>query len=115
MRPTETPAWQALAEHKKIAENFSMREMFAADPKRFEKFSILWNDILFDYSKNLITDRRFISFWPGRGGPSEQIEAMFTGEKINVTERRAVLHTALRNRSNTPVYVDGEGVMRSPV
>ncbi|MGI5832634.1 MAG: glucose-6-phosphate isomerase [Thermoguttaceae bacterium] len=113
MRPTETPAWQALAEHKKIAENFSMREMFAADPKRFEKFSILWNDILFDYSKNLITDQtvHLLLALAEEARLSEKIEAMFTGEKINVTERRAVLHTALRNRSNTPVYVDGEDVM----
>lgn len=113
MKPTETSAWKALAEHKKAAEKFSMREMFAADPDRFGKFSILWDGVLFDYSKNLITEETVekLAALARECGLAEKIEAMFTGEKINVTERRAVLHTALRNRDNAPVYVDGEDVM----
>ncbi|MCR5360208.1 MAG: glucose-6-phosphate isomerase [Thermoguttaceae bacterium] len=113
MKPTETSAWKALAEHKKTAENFSMREMFSSDPDRFAKFSIQWNGILFDYSKNLISSETVekLLALAEESGLAEKIEAMFTGEKINVTERRAVLHTALRNRSNTPVFVDGEDVM----
>ena len=113
MKPTETSAWKALAEHKQNAGTFSMREMFAADPGRFEKFSLEWNGILFDYSKNLITAETVekLLALAVEMNLAEKIEAMFTGEKINVTERRAVLHTALRNRSNTPVYVDGEDVM----
>ena len=108
-----TSAWKALAEHKREVENLPMSEMFAADPERFKKFSILWNGILFDYSKNLITENtvKLLLELAEETGLPKMIEAMFTGEKINVTERRAVLHTALRNRSNKPVYVDGEDVM----
>ena len=113
MKPTETPAWKALAEHKKEAESFSMREMFAADPGRFGKFSIDWDGILFDYSKNLITSETIekLAALADECGLAEKIEEMFTGKKINVTEQRAVLHTALRNRGNAPVLVDGEDVM----
>ncbi len=113
MKPNQSPAWKALADHKKTMENLTMREMFQNDPKRFDKFSLLWNGILFDYSKNRITEEtmRLLLNLTEEAKLSEKIEAMFTGEKINVTERRAVLHTALRNRENTPVYVDGEDVM----
>ncbi|MBO7726179.1 MAG: glucose-6-phosphate isomerase [Thermoguttaceae bacterium] len=113
MKPTETSAWKALAEHKKAAETFSMREMFAADPDRFTKFSIAWDGILFDYSKNLITEETVekLVALANQCGLAEKIEAMFTGRKINVTENRAVLHIALRNRGNTPIEVDGEDVM----
>lgn len=113
MKPNQRPAWKALADHKKTVEKLTMREMFAKDPARFEKFSINWNGILFDYSKNRITDEtmKLLFALAEESGLAEKIEAMFTGEKINVTERRAVLHMALRNRENSPVYVDGEDVM----
>ena len=113
MKPTETSAWKALADHKKEAENFSMREMFAADPDRFKKFSIEWDGVLFDYSKNLITEETVekLAALAKECGLAEMIEAMFTGQKINVTEKRAVLHVALRNRGNMPIKVDGEDVM----
>ena len=113
MKPNQRPAWKALADHKKSVENLTMRDMFADDPERFQKFSIDWNGILFDYSKNRITEETMpLLFALAReAGLAEKMEGMFTGEKMNVTERRPVLHTALRNRDNTPVLVDGEDVM----
>ena len=90
-----------------------MRDLFASDPNRFENFSLQFGDILFDYSKNRITKETvgLLVKLAEQAGVKSAIEAMFTGEKINVTEHRAVLHTALRNRSNKPVLVDGEDVM----
>ena len=90
-----------------------MREMFANDPDRFAKFSIEYADILYDFSKNRATEKTLdlLVALAEEAKLKDKIEAMFTGEKINVTERRAVLHTALRNRCNTPVYVDGKDVM----
>ena len=90
-----------------------MRDMFASDPDRFNKFSVEFGGILFDYSKNRINEKTvdLLVALAEQAKVREMAEAMFTGEKINVTERRAVLHTALRNRSNTPVYVDGKDVM----
>ena len=106
-------AWKALEAHQKEIAPMHMRELFAADPHRFEKFSIRWNDFLVDYSKNRITDRTMsLLFALAREAKlNEWIERMFSGEKINVTEHRAVLHVALRNRSNSPVIVDGTDVM----
>lgn len=90
-----------------------MRELFAKDPERFNKFSIEFGGILYDFSKNRITEETLdlLVSLAEQAKVKEMAEAMFTGEKINVTERRAVLHTALRNRSNNPVYVDGKDVM----
>jgi glucose-6-phosphate isomerase len=90
-----------------------MKELFATDPERFRKFSIQFNDILVDYSKNRITDEMLKIFreLAVEIDLRDAIEKMFTGDKINETENRAVLHTALRNRGNTPVYVDGKDVM----
>ena len=90
-----------------------MRDLFAADPKRFEHYSLHFGDILFDYSKHRITDETLpMLFQMAREAKIEQWrDAMFSGEKINITENRAVLHTALRNRSNTLVMVDGKNVM----
>lgn len=90
-----------------------MRQMFADDPKRFNKFSIRLGDILLDYSKNRINGRTrvYLTQLAEECQLGDAIEQMFTGQKINATEDRAVLHTALRNRSNEPVYVDGEDVM----
>ena len=113
MKPNQSSTWKALAEHKAKIENLEMREMFEKDPGRFKKYSIEWNGLLLDYSKNRITEETMplLLALAKESGLPEMIEKMFSGEKINVTERRAVLHTALRNRSNTPVYVDGEDVM----
>lgn len=113
MNPTELPAWKSLADHKNEIDRTTMREMFQNDPDRFRKFSTQWKGILFDFSKNRINERTLslLLQLADEARLKPMIEAMFTGEKINVTERRAVLHTALRNRANTPVYVDGQDVM----
>ncbi|WP_305044091.1 glucose-6-phosphate isomerase [Geoalkalibacter sp.] len=113
-RPTQLPAWQALAEHHGQVRNLHLRELFAADPRRFEKFSLrLGDDLLFDYAKNRITERtlELLVRLAGEAGLRAKIDAMFSGEKINRTEDRAVLHVALRNRSNRPIRVDGVDVM----
>jgi len=90
-----------------------LRDLFAEDPQRFQRFSLRLGHILFDYSKNRITQKTMslLGALATQAGLPEKIEAMFTGEKINVTEDRAVLHVALRNRSNRPILVDGSDVM----
>lgn len=110
---TTSNAWIALQDHYRKIHNHSIRDAFAEDPNRHDKFSIHFNDILFDYSKNRITDQTLplLIELAKFAGLDSKINALFSGEKINTTERRAVLHTALRNRSNQPVYVDGQDVM----
>jgi len=110
---TTSNAWIALQNHYDQVHNYSIRDAFAEDPNRHDKFSIHFNDILFDYSKNRITDQTLplLIELAKFAGLESKINALFSGEKINTTERRAVLHTALRNRSNQPVYVDGQDVM----
>lgn len=110
---TETPAWQALVAHYDEMAPRHMRDLFKEDPQRFEKFSISFKDILLDYSKNRITDETMrLLFELARAAKlQEWTERMFNGEKINITEDRAVLHVALRNRSNRPIMVDGVDVM----
>jgi len=110
---TTSKAWIALQSHYHQSQNDSLREAFKRDTNRFNKFSVSFNDILFDYSKNRITDQTLplLIDLANHVELNEKIEAMFSGEKINTTEHRAVLHTALRNRSNHPVYVDGHDVM----
>jgi len=110
---TTSKAWIALQSHYHQSQNDSLREAFKKDTNRFNKFSVSFNDILFDYSKNRITDQTLplLIDLANHVELNEKIEAMFSGEKINTTEHRAVLHTALRNRSNHPVYVDGHDVM----
>ena len=110
---TSSKAWQALLAHKRTIETRQMREMFREDASRFEKFSIRLNDLLFDYSKNRIDleTRNLLIELARQCDVSSSIRRMFSGEKINVTEQRAVLHTALRNRSDKPVFVDGKDVM----
>ena len=112
--PTSTKAWEKLDEKIWDADEFSLKEIFAKDPQRFEKYSIQFEDILVDYSKNLVTDQVMeILFELAREvDVKDAIEKMFTGDKINETENRAVLHTALRNRENTPVMLDGQDVMK---
>ncbi len=110
---TTSKAWTALQSHYDQTKNNSLRDAFKADINRFNKFSVNFNEILFDYSKNRITDQTLplLIDLANHAGLNEKINALFSGEKINTTERRAVLHTALRNKSNVPVYVDGQDVM----
>jgi len=110
---TSSPAWQALKAHHAAIEPVHMRQMFRDDPARFDKFSLQLGDLLFDYSKNRISEETIglLVALAEQAGLPAFIERMFGGEKINFTERRAALHTALRNRSNDPVYMDGKDVM----
>jgi len=110
---TESPAWQALQEHHAELEPLHMRTLFADDPDRFETFSARFGDILLDYSKHRITERtmRLLMDLAQEADLATWIERMFQGEKINVTENRAVLHIALRNGSDDPIMVDGKDVM----
>ncbi|MCB0061764.1 MAG: glucose-6-phosphate isomerase [Caldilineaceae bacterium] len=110
---TTSPAWSALRAHRQEMADVQMRELFAQDPQRFDRFSLKFQDILFDYSKNRITEKTMalLLALAKQANVEEWIAAMFSGEKINNTEGRAVLHVALRNRSNRPILVDGEDVM----
>jgi glucose-6-phosphate isomerase len=110
---SKSETWNALKMHFQEIKNHHMRDAFISDPDRFNKFSTHFNDVLFDYSKNRVnTETLSLLIKLAReSGLKEKTEAMFSGEKINTTERRAALHTALRNRSNKPVYVDGKDVM----
>ena len=109
----QSPIWQSLNQHKKDIESISLREMFKSDPNRFNQFHIQFNDLLLDYSKHLISKETIsllvklakeadVEGWRNR---------MFEGEKINSTEHRAVLHTALRNQNTSSIISDGEDVM----
>lgn len=111
--PTETNAWQKLGTHFLMMQATHMRELFQEDPERFSKFKVQLGDLLFDYSKNIITEEtlRYLVELANEVELKEAINAMFRGDKINQTEHRSVLHIALRNRSNTSIYVDGEDVM----
>lgn len=113
MSLTQLPAWQALQQHQSQMQGRHMRDLFASDPKRFDTFSLTMGDLLFDYSKNRITGETLSLLFDlaQQVNLPRAIEAMFSGEKINTTEQRAVLHVALRNRSNRPIMVDGEDVM----
>ena len=113
IRLTDLPAWKALKAHHREVADLSMRELFAADPGRFEKFSLRWDEFLFDYSKNRISEETLpLLFDLARQvGLGARIEAMFRGRRINTTEDRAVLHVALRNRGGQPMPVDGVDVM----
>jgi glucose-6-phosphate isomerase len=113
INPTETNAWKNLDAHYQEMKSIHMRNLFATDRERFNRFSLLMNDILFDYSKNIITEKTLslllqlaeeCKLQPG-------IKAMFSGEKINGTENRSVLHVALRNFSSRPIFSDGKNVM----
>lgn len=110
---TTTQAYKYLADHYIAVNEKSLKQLFAEDPKRFEKFSVQSGDILLDFSKNRITDETLALLvqLAKECQLKDAIEAMFSGEKINKTEGRQVLHTALRNQSAKPVIVDGEDVM----
>ena len=111
--PTTTKAWRKLGRHSKAVKEIHLNALFAQNPARFEQFSIRFEDILVDYSKNLLTSETLplLTKLAKECGLKAAIEAMFTGERINATEQRAVLHTALRNRSNKPVFAEGKEVM----
>ncbi|NCC25628.1 MAG: glucose-6-phosphate isomerase [Deltaproteobacteria bacterium] len=110
---TECRVWKALDAHARDMAGRHMREMFEADPDRFDRFSVRHQGFLFDYSKNQIlpeTMNLLMALARERGVP-ERIEAMFRGDRINTTENRPVLHVALRNVSNRAILVDGQDVM----
>lgn len=113
VNPTETPAWKALVDHQNKMKKVQMKDLFAKDPKRFEKMSIQLGDILFDFSKNLITEETVEKLLKLTEDckVKEARKAMFDGERINQTEDRAVMHTALRNFSGNRVMVDGKDIM----
>ncbi|MGR9116894.1 MAG: glucose-6-phosphate isomerase [Gammaproteobacteria bacterium] len=110
---TQSSAWKALQDHHASFRHFRLVDAFTTNPDRFDQFSLQFSDILFDYSKNLITDETLplLLELTSHAGLGSKIEAMFSGQKINHTEHRAVLHTALRNRSSNPIYVDNQDVM----
>jgi len=110
---TDLPAWKALQKHKEQLSDISMRDLFAQNGNRFDDFHLSFNDMLLDFSKNRINQETMALLMQlaEESQLKEWTEKMFSGEKINHTEDRAVLHTALRNRGNTPVYVDGQDVM----
>ncbi len=109
----DSPAWLALKAHYEEIKDEHMRNMFADDPKRFEKFSTSMNDLLLDYSKNRINSKTMslLMSLARQSNIETWRDKMFSGDAINLTENRAVLHTALRNRSNLPIYVNRKNVM----
>ncbi len=114
INPTQTSAWQALQKHYAEMKDVTLADLFAKDGDRFTKFSATFDDLmLMDYSKNRITQETLDALLAlaKETDLAGAIKSMFSGEKINRTEDRAVLHVALRNRSNTPIMVDGKDVM----
>lgn len=113
INPTETKAWKELTLHFTETKNTPIKSLFASNSQRFDEFSLHFEDILLDYSKNRINSKtlELLTNLAQECGLIEAIEDMYSGEAINETENRAVLHIALRNQSNTPIFVDGENVM----
>ncbi|MCR4290062.1 MAG: glucose-6-phosphate isomerase [Candidatus Scalindua sp.] len=113
INPTETQNWKDLVDHFKEMKNVHMKDLFTSDPERFNKYTIKFNDILVDYSKNRITEEtlKFLFGLIDEVGLKDAIDKMFSGDRINETEERAALHIALRNRGNNPIYVNGKDVM----
>ncbi|SFR15533.1 MULTISPECIES: glucose-6-phosphate isomerase [unclassified Enterobacter] len=114
INPKQTSAWQALQKHYDEMKDVSIADLFAKDADRFSQFSATFNDsMLVDFSKNRITAETLslLQDLAKETDLASAIKSMFAGEKINRTEDRAVLHVALRNRSNTPIIVDGKDVM----
>ena len=110
---TETQAYDYLIDHFVDITQIHLKEFFETDQDRFKKYSVLFNDIFLDYSKNRVNDKTMalLTQLAKECELESAIKAMFSGDVINETENRAVLHTALRNRANTPVLVDGKDVM----
>ena len=111
--PTQTSAWGKLEQHYRDNNHLKMKELFKKDPERFSKFCLQFENILIDYSKNRITKETLdlLIALAKECQLEKAIAAMFRGEKINATEKRSVLHVALRNQSDTPIEVEGENVM----
>ena len=111
--PTETKSWQQLTMHYLSMQAVPLNELFQEDPKRFENFHITFEDILIDYSKNIIVPEtlQLLKSLTEECELKEAVQSMFSGERINETESRSVLHYALRNRNNKPVLVDDKDVM----
>ncbi len=110
---TRRPAWKALIEHSALAKGWQLRELFTADPGRGERLAVGAAGLFLDYSKNLVTDETLdlLRQLAAESGLRARIDAMFRGEKINVTEGRAVLHVALRAPAGAKVVVDGDNVV----
>ena len=111
-RAVKRPAWKALEAHAEKVREFHLRQLFADDPKRGERMTAEAAGIYLDYSKNRITDEtlKLLIQLAEESGLQERIDAMYRGEKINLTEKRAVLHVALRAPRGTSIAVDGENV-----
>jgi len=111
--PTKTAAWKELEAHYCEMASVHMRDLFSSDPERFEKFHTRFEDIIVDYSKNIIHENTLslLCSLAESVHLKESIEKMFTGERINETEDRAVLHTALRNRASAPLMIEGRDIM----
>jgi glucose-6-phosphate isomerase len=111
--PTQTQAWRKLEAHFEQTRELHLKQLFADDPERFDRFSIQFEDMLVDYSKNRMTEKtlELLLQLAKECQLEDAIEQMFTGAPINETEGRAVLHVALRNRTNLPVMVEGKDVM----
>ncbi|HEU4518678.1 MAG TPA: glucose-6-phosphate isomerase, partial [Microvirga sp.] len=106
---TALPEWRALEAHAAVQRGAHLRDLFAADPNRFDRFSLAVDDFLVDYSKQRVTEETIglLVALARATGVEAWRDRMFAGEKINTTENRAVLHVALRNRSGRPILVDG--------
>ncbi len=111
--PISLPVWQELHQHYQQIKDIHLNDWFKSDSERFNKFSVEFGDILLDYSKNRITEKtlELLVELATQAGLKQWTEKMFSGDAINHTEKRAVLHVALRNRANAPIYVDGQNVM----
>lgn len=113
INPTQTSAWKELEKYFATFNGTQMKDMFAKDANRAAKYSLQFEDIFVDFSKNIV-DEKVMSLLVKLAeecGLKDAIESEFTGDKINKTEKRSVLHVALRNRSNSPIYSDGKDVM----
>jgi glucose-6-phosphate isomerase len=113
INPTATPAWKELQLHYNEMKQLQMKDLFKNDADRFKKYSMCSKDIVFDYSKNIVTDKtiRLLLQLANECKLKEAIEAMYNGDTINETEGRSVLHVALRNFAKEPFYADGKDVM----
>lgn len=113
INPTKTKAWKALEAHYASFKDTKIKDLFANDTSRFKKYSLKFEDILVDFSKNRLDDKALslLLQLAEECGLKDAIVGEFSGQKINATENRAVLHVALRNRSNSPILVDGKDVM----
>ena len=111
--PLTTAAWPKLQAHFEVMNHVHMRDMFDDDSNHFEKYSLQFEDIVVDYSKNIINAETLslLMSLAEEMNVQKSIEEMFSGERINETEDRPVLHVALRNRSGNPLMVDGRDVM----